>query len=165
MMTGAPRPRLLGVEGVAIMIIIDVEEGEVETTVVAVEDFVEEAEGEDPLVIITMTTITIEVGETEEGGIVTETITSSNEEEEGEEEEGEVVEIITTTTTITTDLQDRAREVDSEWDVGGEAHTFVGAVVVVVDGHTKEEEEEGDTIAVETMEAQGAEEEGEGGEE
>ena len=167
MMTGAPRPRLLGAEGVATTITIDVEEGEAETTVVAVEDFVEEAEGEDPLVIITMTTIIIEAGETEEEeGIVTETITNLNEEEEGEEEEGEVVEeIITTTTMITTDLRDRAQEVDSEWDVGGEegeAHTSVGAVV---DDRTKEEEEEVDMIAVETMEAQGAEGEEEGGEE
>ena len=167
MMTGAPSPHLLGAEGVATTITIDVEEGEVETTVVAVEDFVEEAEGEDPLVIITMTTIIIEVGEMEEeGGTVTETITNLNEEGEGEEEEGEVVEeIITMTTTITTDLRDRAREVDSEWDAGGEEGEARTSVDAVVDDRTKEEEE-GVTIAVETTEAQGArEEEEEGGEE
>ena len=147
MLTGA-RPRIPA-EGVATTITTDVEEGE---TTAVVEDFAEEAEGEDPLVS-TMMTIIIEVGEMVEE-IVTETTTSLSEEEEGEE--GEVVEIITTTTMITTDLRDRAQEVDSEWDVEEEeAHMAVG---VVVDGRTKEEEE--GMITVETMVALGAEEEG-----
>ena len=147
MMTGA-HPHLLA-EGVAITTTTDV--GEVETT--AVEDFVEEAEEEDPLVS-TMMTIIIEVGEMVEE-IVTETTTSLNEEEEGEE--GEVVEIITTTTMITTDLRGRAQEVDLEWDVGGEEEEAHMAVGVVVEGRTKEE---GGMITVETMVALGAEEEG-----
>ena len=152
MMTGA-HPHLLG-EGVATTITTDVVEGEGETMVV-VEDFAEEDEGEDPLVS-TMMTMDIEVGETVEGEIATETTTSSR--EEGEGEGGEVVEITTTMTMITIDLRDRAREVDSEWDAEGEeeeeGHMAVG---VVVDGHTKEE---GDTITMETTVALGAEEEG-----
>jgi hypothetical protein len=156
MMIGA-HPRLLVAEGVAITITIDVE-GEAETTAaVVVEDFVEEAEGEDPLVIITMMTIIIEVGEMEEGGIATETITSLSEEEEEGAEEGGVAEIITTMTMITTDHRNRAREVDSEWDAGGEEGEARTSVGVVVDGHTKEGE--GDTITVETTVAE------EGGEE
>jgi hypothetical protein len=159
MMTGA-HPRLLVAEGVAITITIDVE-GEVETiAAVVVEDFVEEAEGEEPLVIITMTTIIIEVGEMEEEGeIATGTIINLSEEEEEGAEEGGVAEIITTTTTITTDHRDRAREVDSEWDVGGEEGEARTSVGVVVDGLTKEGE--GDTITVETTVAQVAEEGGE----
>ena len=147
MMTGV-RPHIPA-EGVATTITTDVEG---ETTPV-VEDFVEEAEGEDPLVS-TMMTIIIEVGEMVEE-IVTETTTSLSEEEEGEE--GEVVVIITMMTMITTDLRDRAQEVDSEWDVGEEeeAHMAVG---VAVDGRTKEEEV--GMITVETMVALGGEEEG-----
>lgn len=152
MMTGAP-PRLLAAEGVATMITTDVEEGEVATMVVV--DFAEEAEGEAPLVISTMTMMAIE----EEGEmvveeeIVTETTTSTSEEEGEGEEAGVVAVEITITTTTTTDLRDRAREVDLEWDVVGEVEeeAYMAVVGVVVDGHTKEEEVEEDMIIVVTM--------------
>ena len=148
MMTGAP-PRLLAAEGVATMITTDVEEGEVATMVVV--DFAEEAVGEAPLVISTMTTMAIE----EEGEmvveeeIVTETTTSTSEEEGEGEEAGVVAVEITITTTTTTDLRDRAREVDLEWDVVGEVEeeAYMAVVGVAVDGHTKEE----DMIIVVTM--------------
>lgn len=152
MMTGAP-PRLLAAEGVATMITTDVEEGEVATMVVV--DFAEEAEGEAPLVISTMTTMAIEEeGETVvEEEIVTETTTSTSEEEGEGEEAGVVAVEITITTTTTTDLRDRAREVDLEWDVVGEGEeeAYMAVVGVVVDGHTKEEEVEEDMIIVVTM--------------
>lgn len=88
-MTTGPHPHLAEAT-------IDVVEGEI-----TVEDFVEEVEGEDPLVN-TMTMIIIEVGEMVEE-IVTEMTTSLNVEEEGV---AGVVETIMTMTT--TDLRDRA---------------------------------------------------------
>lgn len=108
------------------------------------QDFVEEAEGADPLVNTMMTIIT-EVGEMVVE-IVTEMTTNLNVEKEGVVGVAETI----TVTTMTTDLRDRVREADLEWDVeeGEEVHTDV--VGVVADGRTKEE----DTIIVETTGAE-----------